>query len=367
MKTKPLIIFLLATLVFTISASAATISVSSTAPTVDGEDISSALGAGTQGEKLWTDTRAIGQTFTTGSNGVRLNAITLQIQTGKSAQPTKQYTLVIGSVSGTSYTANLATESATQSTAWASDDYITFNLDSPIILAASSVYGFDLAMDSTTTGWSTGIPYMARTVDTVYANGKGIKSTVNKQSTSPFVFTNRDLVFHLDLELPCTDTDSDGYGVFPNNGTANGCTFDGDDCNDSNDTINPGAEEECRDDVDNDCNGEIDEEFGGGCYRLWPDYDDDGTKLNGSDWRCICEATYPLTLGYIGPMQPPLDDCNDSDDQMYPGNFEFCSGKDNDCDGEIDEEGAIGCTTYYADVDGTHMEMPMIRLVYVLW
>lgn len=37
----------------------------------------------------------------------------------------------------------------------------------------------------------------------------------------------------------CTDSDSDGVGVCPNCGTPQGCTYDGDDCNDNDANIHP--------------------------------------------------------------------------------------------------------------------------------
>jgi hypothetical protein len=39
-----------------------------------------------------------------------------------------------------------------------------------------------------------------------------------------------------------------------------------------------------------------------------------------------------------GSCQMPADDCDDSDGSKFPGNPEVCDGKDNDCDGEIDED-----------------------------
>src|SRR3990170_2729795 len=58
----------------------------------------------------------------------------------------------------------------------------------------------------------------------------------------------------------CTDLDLDGYGVCPNCGIANGCTQDGNDCDDSltGGGINPGAAEICFDNINepgggNDC------------------------------------------------------------------------------------------------------------------
>jgi hypothetical protein len=46
------------------------------------------------------------------------------------------------------------------------------------------------------------------------------------------------------------------------------------------------------------------------------------------------------------------DDCNDDSDAAYPGGTEICDGLDNDCNGEVDEEAPVGCSTYYEDLDG---------------
>ena len=52
---------------------------------------------------------------------------------------------------------------------------------------------------------------------------------------------------------------------------------------------------------------------------------------------------------------PNSEDCDDHDDDVYPGATETCDGDDNDCDGEVDE-GCSGSSsyTYYrdSDVDG---------------
>ncbi len=209
-------------------ASAATISVSTTTPTVDGRDVANLNAAqkdlcynGFTCEKLWTDTRAIGQTFTTGNQGGVLTEITLQLW-GSGLQY-KYYTLVVGKVSGNTYTQIISNESAVQTTDWATGDYVTFKLSRPVVLSANTVYGFDLAMDYSEDDWGTGIPYMYTTLDDLYPNGSQYRSTVNKQSTSPFGFIKYDKVFHVNIEQNCAPTET------------------------------------CGDKIDNNCNGEIDE------------------------------------------------------------------------------------------------------------
>lgn len=60
------------------------------------------------------------------------------------------------------------------------------------------------------------------------------------------------------------DMDNDGYGDATNTITAgstapNGYVTDNTDCNDSDPNMNPGAQENTTDGIDNDCDGEIDE------------------------------------------------------------------------------------------------------------
>ncbi len=111
----------------------------------------------------------------------------------------------------------------------------------------------------------------------------------------------------------------------------------GGDCDDSNPLINPNATEVC-DGIDNDCDGVTDDGLVFAMYYVDADGDGFGDEATGVE--SCSQPQNTITTG---------GDCDDTNDQIYPGATEVCDGVDNDCDGSFDE--GLTFITYYTDAD----------------
>ena len=115
-----------------------------------------------------------------------------------------------------------------------------------------------------------------------------------------------------------------------------GFTEEDGDCNDQSSTVYPDAEELC-DELDNDCNGEVDEGVG---LLYFVDRDEDGFGDAADAGTFSCEV---IEGGILNN-----EDCDDSKAEINPSADEECDEIDNNCNSEIDE----GVTVrHYLDAD----------------
>ena len=125
------------------------------------------------------------------------------------------------------------------------------------------------------------------------------------------------------------DSDGDGFGD-PDNSTMacsapNGHVSDNNDCDDADANVNPAATEVC-DDIDNNCDNQIDEGCGSNTYYADTDGDGYGDPNNSTT------ANSPPN-GYVSDNT----DCDDTDADINPAATEVCNGTDDNCNGQVDE------------------------------
>jgi hypothetical protein len=177
----------------------------------------------------------------------------------------------------------------------------------------------------------------------------------------------------------CIDADEDGFGL------GAGCL--GYDCDDEDPNRNPQADEVC-DDLDNDCDGIVDDNvvgLGSACETPYPgvcatgrqrcvggtpmcepvvaasdeicdglDNDCDGSVDEGADGEALMESCYagPAGTAGVGQCVAGTRVCTEGTFTTCEGQVlpfpEICDGLDNDCDGDRDEDalgGTIVCET----------------------
>ncbi|MFH1468423.1 MAG: MopE-related protein [Pseudomonadota bacterium] len=112
-----------------------------------------------------------------------------------------------------------------------------------------------------------------------------------------------------DTDSPQVDADGDGY-------------LAGDDCDDENDAIHPGADERCNG-VDDDCDGVVDEDDAVDAATWYTDADADGF---GDPAHPVGACTAPAGTSADGT------DCDDEDAAIHPGATDLpCTGVAEDC------------------------------------
>jgi MYXO-CTERM domain-containing protein len=196
------------------------------------------------------------------------------------------------------------------------------------------------------TGWNTD-------ADAAFADPDGASedNTGHWRHTEASIAAGQTIVASFVVSVGATSTDAlntyvDNYGPLCGLCDADGDGFlnstpacGGSDCDDEDADVYPGALEIC-DAVDNDCDGSVDEAGAVGELTIYEDADGDGFG-GSSTTSCELSSGYVMTSG----------DCDDINFAIYPGADELCDGQDNDCDGEVDEVGAIDALLWHTDAD----------------
>jgi len=126
------------------------------------------------------------------------------------------------------------------------------------------------------------------------------------------------------------DGDGDGYGVPDTTMDAcdqpSGYVAVDTDCDDADSGTSPDADELCNG-YDDDCDGDVDEDDALDADTWFADAD-----IDGYGDAAMSTTACDQPSGYLADAT----DCDDSDDYVFPGAFEYCDGVDNDCGGVTD-------------------------------
>ena len=146
-------------------------------------------------------------------------------------------------------------------------------------------------------------------------------------------------------ELWYADADADGYGnperTLESCDPGEGWVEDAADCDDADSSVNPGADERCND-IDDDCDGAVDEDL----ESIW--YADEDSDGFGDPAAAVVDCD--PGVGWVEDSA----DCDDANSHIHPDASEICDSLDNDCDGLVDDadDSVTGTDTWYTDGDG---------------
>jgi hypothetical protein len=183
---------------------AANMSVSTTAPTVDGADIAQLAGLNDPGGDLghvWSNRPVHGQTFTTGSaaGGYFLSSVSMLARVDQPSTTSPQWDIRVGTVDGTLNLNVTGSETAAgvaipNTSATANPQWVTWTFDTPIVLSPNTLYGFDV--DSSGSGFiSLNNPGDVLAGSTAFSSGGG------GNPANPLTLHGFDRVFHANLDV----------------------------------------------------------------------------------------------------------------------------------------------------------------------
>lgn len=188
------------------AANAVTMSVSTTAPTVDGADIAQLVGLtdpGGNSGHVWSNRPVHGQTFNTGLNaaGYTLNSVTMLARVDQGSTTSPSWNIRVGTIDLTPNFNLLTSENGAGVTIPQAfpggnsppvPQWVTWTFDTPIMLNANTHYAFDV--DSSGSGFIS-----LNNPGNVFGSGTAFSSGGGGVPSNPILLHNYDRVFHLDL------------------------------------------------------------------------------------------------------------------------------------------------------------------------